>query len=97
MLKRTKRIIMTLLPHKMKLKMLKKQREKRTGENHTHCHCPLFKVTDSLLEFMGSGQPSRRFKADQLKRNEARKVDQAVRLQKQKLDRIKYEGDIKKE
>ena len=46
---------------------------------------------------MGSGQPSRRFKADQLRRNEARKVGKAVRLQKQKLDRIKYEGDIKKE
>ena len=72
-------------------------KRRRSGENHSHCHCPLFKVTDPLLEFMASGQPSQRFKADQLKRNEARKVDQAVRFQKQKLDRLKYDGDMKRE
>ena len=72
-------------------------KRRRSGENHSHCHCPLFKVTEPLLEFMGSGQPSRRFKADQLKRNEARKADLAVRLQKKKLDRLRYDGDMKRE
>ena len=72
-------------------------KRKRSGEHHSHCHCPLFKVTEPLLEFMGGGQPYRRFEADQLKRKEAAKVDRVLNIQKQKLDRIKYEGDLKRE
>ena len=72
-------------------------KRKRSGEQHSHCHCPLFNVTEPLLEFMSSGQPYRRFKADQLKKREAAKVDRVLSLQKKKLDKLKYDADIKKE
>ena len=45
-------------------------KRKRSGEQHTHCHCPLFKVSEPLKEFMSSGQPYRRYKADQLKKRQ---------------------------
>ena len=61
------------------------------------CHCPLINVTEPLLEFMFSGQPFWRFKADQLKKREAAKVNRVLSLQKKKLDRSKYAADIKKE
>ena len=74
-------------------------KRKRSGEQHSHCHCPLINVTEPLLEFMFSGQPFWRFKADQLKKREAAKVDRVLSLQKKKLDRSKYaadqEGDLK--
>ena len=70
---------------------------KRSGEQHTHCHCPLFKVSEPLIEFMSSGQPYRRFKADQIKKREAAKVNRVLSLQKKKQDKLKYAADIKKE
>lgn len=45
-------------------------KRKRSGEQHTHCHCPLFKVSEPLKEFMSSGQPYRRYKADQIKKRQ---------------------------
>ena len=48
---------------------------------------------------MFSGKPFWSFKADQLKKREAAKVDRVLSLQKKKLDRSKYaadqEGDLK--
>lgn len=73
------------------------KKRKRSGEKHTHCHCPLYDVTDSLVDYMASGQPYRRFKADQVKKGEAAKVDKVITLQRQKLDKTKYAMDIKKE
>ena len=55
--------------------------------------------TCNRTEFMFSGKPFWRFKADQLKKREAAKVDRVLSLQKKKLDRLKYaadqEGDLK--
>lgn len=75
--------------------LVKKRR--RTGENHSHCHCPLFEVTEPLLDFMGGGQPCRRFKTDQQRKREAFKVNKVLSLQKRKADKLRYESDIKTE
>ena len=66
------------------------KKRKRSGENHTHCHCNLFEVTDPLLEFMSAGQPYHRFKLDQVKRTGAEKVDRVLATQKRKQAENKY-------
>ena len=32
-------------------------KRKLTGENSSHCHCPLFEITDEMKNFMRGGQP----------------------------------------
>ena len=73
------------------------KKRKRSGENHSHCHCPLYDVTDQLIDFMGGGQPYRRFKSAQVEKREAAKVDRIITVQRQKSDKPKYEMDMKKE
>ena len=75
----------------------KKRKRKSLQENHTHCHCPLFKVSDSLIDFMSAGQPSRKYKKDQLEKRTAAKVDRVIRVQRRKLDLIKFARDLKTE
>ena len=72
-------------------------KRKRSGENHTHCHCPLFTVSDELSEFISAGQPYRRFKADQVKRRESEKIGQVLLLERRGRDDRRYEMDMRKE
>ena len=73
------------------------KKRKRSGENLSHCHCPLYDVTDQLIDFMGGGQPYRRFKSAQVEKREAAKVDRIITVQKQKSNKPKYEKDMKKD
>ena len=73
------------------------KKRKRSGENHTHCHCPLFEVSDSLVEFMSAGQPSQKYKKDLEKRRNAAKVERVLLVQRRKMNRTKYERDLRTE
>ena len=73
------------------------KKRKRSGEKHSHCHCPLFQVTEDLLNFMSGGQPYHRFKSDQLKRRDAGKVNKVLLIQNRKQDKAKFVTDLKKE
>ena len=75
----------------------KNEKRKRSGENHTHCHCPLFQVSEDLQNVMSAGQPYHRFKTDQIKRREAAKVDHLLLIQNRKQDKKKFVMDLKKE
>ena len=41
----------------------------------THCHCPIFVVTDGMMAAMASGQPSQKYKADVKEMKEKLKME----------------------
>ena len=73
------------------------KKRKRSGENHSHCHCPLYQVSESLLDFMSAGQPYHRFQADQVKKRDNAVVERCLMVQKAKQDEMAYKRDMKKE
>ena len=73
------------------------KKRKRSGEHHSHCHCPLYKVTDEQIDFVGGALPYRRFKAAQEEKRKATEVDRIITVQRKKLNKPKYEMDMKKE
>ena len=58
--------------------------KERGGGKLRHCHCSLFRPSDELIHYMSTGQPARRYKADQAaKREEREKVQREKRLKRE--------------
>ena len=72
-------------------------KRKRTGENSSHCHCPLFKVTDEMKNFMRGGQPFRRCREAEKKLRESNKIQKSIREEIRKNDQAKENTDLKNE
>lgn len=72
-------------------------KRKVTGENSSHCHCPLFQVTDDMKNFMRGGQPFRRCREAEKKLRESNKIQKSIREEIRKNDQAKENTDLKNE
>ena len=72
-------------------------KRKRTGENSSHCHSSLFKVTDEMKNFMRGGQPFRRCREAEKKKRDENIVKKNIREEIRKTDKAKEQKDLQSE
>ena len=70
---------------------------KRQGEASSHCHFPLFEVTDGMKNYMQGGQPYRRCKEAERIAREEKEAKQKIKEEIRKTNRIKEKDDLKSE
>ena len=63
----------------------------------THCHCPMFVVTDGMMAAMASGQPSQKYKADVKEKKEKLKMEKILQNERFKNAAPKFKSDMKTE